>query len=300
MESLPQSAPPDRDIAITLAGGGNRSFYQIGLLSAWWELLADRIGMIACCSAGACTAVLHLTGRHQAAHEYWLARTGHVTRNFDWFKLLRGERPAPHFPIYRDTVLFALADGGWERLRATPFPVTALMARPPHGLPVPLAVPIGLGAYSLQRWRKPGVLHPGIGRLLGFEPVAVDLRSCSSPEAVANVVLASSATPPFTPVGRLDGRPVLDGGLVDNAPAFLADDAGPWRKHLVVLTRPYPPESVGHRRGRWYLCPSEPVPADRWDYTRPKRLAETVALGARDGVARRPELMTWLEGAADG
>jgi len=281
---------------LTLAGGGNRAFYQLGLLGRWWNRLENRLGTVATCSAGACTAVILLSGRRDETFDYWLARRAHVTRNFQWSRLLAGRRPTPHFPIYRDTMRFALADGGLERLKAQPFPILVLVAAPPHGLPVPLAVPIGLGAYSLERWWRPGRLHPGIGRRLGFEPVVADLRDAASVEEAADLVLASSATPPFTPVGRVGGRSVLDGGMVDNAPAFVAERGGPWDRHLVLLTRPYPAASVGHRGRRWYVCPSEPVPADRWDYTRPARITATIALGERDAVRREAELERWLDG----
>lgn len=287
-----------RDLALTLAGGGNRAFYQLGLLRPWWPRLVDRIGAMSTCSAGACVALLLLTGRDRETFDFWYDRRAHVRRNLDWTKLLRGERPAPHFPVYRDTLMFALAEGGLERLRALPFPVYALVAAPPHRLPIPLAVPIGLGAYSLERWLNPGRLHPGSGRRLGFEPIAKDLRLAATAEEVAALVLASSATPPFTPVGTVDGRPVLDGGLVDNAPAFVAEGAGTWRRHLVVLTRPYPAAVMGERGNRWYLCPSEPPPADRWDYTQPDRVTRTIALGGRDADRLGPRLDRWLEGGS--
>ncbi len=296
----PRAAGSTRDLALTLAGGGNWAFYQVGLLEAWWDLLAERIGAVATCSAGACTAVLLLSGRRAAAHRFWLDRRAHVRKNLEWWRLLRGERPAPHFPIYRDTLRCALDDGGFERLRSAPYPVFVLLAAPPSALPIPLAVPIGLGAYSLARWLDPGRLHPSIGRRLGFEPIAIDARTCETAEAVTNLVLGSSATPPFTPVGTIGGRRVLDGGLVDNAPAFVAEAAGRWRRHLVVLTRPYPASSVGHRGGRWYLCPSQPVPADRWDYTQPDRIAQTMELGDRDARRRRAELARWLDGHEEG
>jgi hypothetical protein len=291
-----QKVQPTRDLALTLAGGGNRAFYQVGLLEPWWPALVGRIGALSTCSAGACTAILVLTGRREEAFEFWLGRRAHVRKNLEWWRLARGQRPAPHYPIYRDTLMCALDHGGFDRLRAAPFPVYVLVAAPPFGLPIPLAVPIGLGAYSLERWLNPGRLHPGIGRRLGFEPIAVDARTCRSPEEVTALVLASSATPPFTPVGALAGRPVLDGGLVDNAPAFVAETEGRWRRHLVILTRPYPPSSVGRRGARWYLCPAEPVPADRWDYTRPDRITATIALGGRDAERRRSELERWLDG----
>jgi len=283
-----------RDLALTLAGGGNRAFYQLGLLDRWWDRLADRVGIISSCSAGACMAVIFLSGRRRETYDYWVRRKAHVQRNFEWWRLLRGQRPTPHYPIYRDTVRFALADGGFDRLRAQAFPVIVLVAAPPRWLPIPVSVPLGLAVYSLERALRPGHLHPGAGRRLGFRPIAVDLRSSPTPEAAADLVLASSATPPFTPLGSVEGRPVMDGGLVDNAPAFVAEQHGPWHHHLVVLTRKYPDRSIGRRGTRWYVCPSERVPADRWDYTRLEPVAETIALGERDGASRRAELVSWL------
>lgn len=295
--SRPDPSPPpvsQRDLALTLAGGGNRAFFQLGVLDAWWPRLEARVGAVATCSAGACIAVMLLSGRREETFAYWFRRRAGVTRNFLWHRVLVGRRPTPHYPIYRDTLRFALADGGLDRIRSAPFPVHVLVAAPPPALPLPIAVPIGLAAYSLERWLRPGRLHPGAGRRLGFRPVAVDLRAAESVEEAADLVLASSATPPFTPVGWVGGRRVLDGGVVDNAPAFLADDLGRWARHLVLLTRPYPPEAMGHRNGRWYLCPSEPVPVDRWDYTRPQRILDTIALGSRDAVLRAEELERWL------
>ncbi|MGE0440806.1 MAG: patatin-like phospholipase family protein [Gemmatimonadales bacterium] len=283
-----------RDLALTLAGGGNRTFYQIGLLRHWWPALAPRLGAMATCSAGACAALMILTGREAPTFAFWEQRRGRVDRNLDWRRLLRGERLTPHYPVYRDTLLFAMAEGGFERVQAMPFPVLVLVARPPHALPVPLAIPIGLGAYSVERWLHPGRLHPGIGRRLGFEPDVRDLRHCATPGEAADLIIASSATPPFTPVGSVGGRAVLDGGLVDNAPAFAADALGAWARHLVILTRRYPAEAMGYRGHRWYLCPSVQPPADRWDYTRPARITATIALGESDAARRRAELDRWL------
>ncbi|MEZ4588051.1 MAG: patatin-like phospholipase family protein [Gemmatimonadales bacterium] len=299
-DSVVSDQSDSRRLALTLAGGGNRAFYQLGLLDGWWERLAPRVGTVACCSAGACIAVIVLSGRRDETLAYWKSRRDGVTRNFEWHRLLAGRRPTPHFPIYRDTMRFALGDGGLDRLRAAPFPIEVLVAAPPPGLPIPFAVPIGLGAYSLERWLDPGRLHPGAGRRLGFEPVVRDLREARSVEEAADLVLASSATPPFTPVGRVDGAPVLDGGVVDNAPAFVAERGErAWDGHLVLLTRPYPPGSVGRRGGRWYHCPSEPVPVNRWDYTRPERIDGAITLGRRDADRFAGELDRWLV-ATDG
>jgi len=270
------------DLALTLAGGGNRAFWQVGILERWWDRLVPRLGAIAACSAGASTAVTWLSGRHPETHRYWLGRRTAVTRNFHWRGLLPGRRLTPHEPIYRDTLLHALEEGGLDRIRALPFPLLILTASLPPWLPAALATIVGLTAYSLEREMDRGKLHPRSGRALGFRPVVVDARTCKEPGDLVDLVLASSATPPFTGMGRHRGVRLLDGGMVDNAPAFVADAVPGITRNLVLLTRPYPAGSIGWRGSRLYLCPTEPVPINRWDYTRLDRVEATLSLGRRD------------------
>lgn len=285
----------DRKIlALTFAGGGNRAFYQLGLMTRWWERVGPQVGMIVACSAGASVVVSLLSGRWEPQYRYWLQRRAHVRRNVEWHRLLLGRRPAPHAPIYRDTILFALREGGFERIRALPFPILVLTAALPRAVPLPLAVPLGMGAYSLERRRHPHRLHPEWGKRLGFTPVLGDMRECRSPEELADLVIASSATPPFTPVGRFRGQWLLDGGMVDNAPAFVADSAPGIERHLVLLTRAYPPGVAGLKGRKWYLEPSEPPPVHRWDYTRPDLVEATIALGERDAERYAPLLECFL------
>jgi predicted acylesterase/phospholipase RssA len=52
-----------RDLAITFSGGGNKSFYQLGLLRGWGARLLERVAAVAACGAGACVAALYLSGR---------------------------------------------------------------------------------------------------------------------------------------------------------------------------------------------------------------------------------------------
>lgn len=285
-----------RDLALTLAGGGNRALLQVGMLRRWWPRLEPRIAVLAACSAGASMAVSLLSGRELEATAYWFGRRAGVMKNVEWAHLLRGRRPTPHTPIYRDTLRYALAEGGLERLRAAPFPVLVLTAAPPRWLPAPVAALVGMSAYSLERRIWHGKLHPRAGLRLGFRPVIFDLRACPTAEEIVDIVLASSATPPFTPIGRHQGRTLLDGGLVDNAPAFLADATPGVARHLVLLTRPYPEASVGRRGNRWYLAPGEATPISRWEYTRPDQVEATIALGDREAVRRSAELTEFLDG----
>jgi predicted acylesterase/phospholipase RssA len=288
------NAEAERDVALTLAGGGNRAFYSLGLLRRFGPLVLPRLRAVAACSAGACIAVLYLAQREREAHAFWRERRAGVRKNFELSRLLRGLRPTPHAPIYYDTVVHALRDGGLERLRAQPFPVLVLTASIPAWMGSFAAVGLGLSLYSLEKYLRPKQLHPSFGRQLGFSPQIFDARACERPEDVADLILASSATPPFTPLGRFGGTRLLDGGMVDNVPAFVAEEIPEVRRNLVLLTRPYPPGVTGQRGHRLYLAPSAPTPISRWDYTRPERLDATLDMGEREGALHEPHVRRFL------
>jgi hypothetical protein len=283
-----------RDLAITFAGGGNRAFYQMGLMNRWRERLLPRVALMATCSAGACVATLILSGREVEAGDYWKQRRAGITRNFEWGKLLRGARPTPHEPIYRDTLLHAFNEGGLERIRAQPYPVLVLTTAFPKHMPAFAAVLLGLCAYNLEKSLRKEMIHPKFGRKVGFRALAFDARDCESPEELADLIISSSATPPFTSLGSFKNNRLLDGGIVDNVPAFLADDVNSARKNLVLLTRPYPSRVVGRQGSRLYIAPAEPLPVNRWDYTRPDLIDATVATGERDADTYAPLLSDFL------
>jgi predicted acylesterase/phospholipase RssA len=283
-----------RDLALTFAGGGNRSFYQLGLLTRWQDFLLPRTAAIAACSAGACVITTLLSGRRDEAREYWMRRARGITRNFDWSRLLRGERPAPQGDIYRDTLEVTFADGGLDRIRSQPFPIYVLASEFPWLLPRTISVALGISLYSLERSMRRAP-HPVSPRMLGFRAVAVDARSCESVDELVHLILASSATPPFTPIGTFRGRRLLDGGMIDNAPAFMVEERHPHLPHSIVfMSRPYHPSVMGIQGKRLYLAPSVPPPIGRWDYTQPHLLDETVAMGEREADMHRPLVDAYL------
>jgi predicted acylesterase/phospholipase RssA len=283
-----------RDLAITFAGGGNRAFYQLGLMNRWRERLLPRVAAMATCSAGACVAALLLSGRETEAGEFWKQRRSGITSNFEWRKLARRERPTPHEPIYRDTLLHAFAAGGLERIRSQPFPILILTTAFPKRMPAFAAVLVALSAYNIEKRFRREMIHPTFGARVGFKAMAFDARDCETPQALADLVIASSATPPFTSLGRFDGQRLLDGGIIDNAPAFLADTVHGVRRNLVLLTRPYPSHVIGLKGGRLYLAPAADLPVHRWDYTRPELIDATIETGERDAERYAPLLTDFL------
>lgn len=283
-----------RNLGLCLAGGGQRAFVQVGFLERWWPVLEPRVAAVSACSAGACFGVIWLTGRQPATHQYWLGRRDSITRNFDWGRLRRGGRLTPHIPIYPDTLRHALAEGGFERIKALPFPFYILAAALPPRLPVGLAVTLGMAGYSFERQLSYGKLHPRAGRRIGFTPFVLDARECADPEELVALVLASSATPPFTPLGWVRGTLLLDGGMVDNAPAYLAEAVPGVERTVVLLTRPYPPGNIGWQGRRLYLAPSEPPPISRWDYTSAERVEATLDLGRKHAEICAPAMVPLL------
>lgn len=279
-----------RDLAITFAGGGNRAFYELGLMNRWYPDLAPRIGCLAACSAGAWVALLMLSGRQDEVAHYWRERFGKVKVKVAWRRLFTSERP-PHEEVYREMLGFAFSSGGFERIRAQPFPLLVLTTSIPRRLPVVAALILAVCAYKLDERFREVRLHPTYGRRFGFSTFVYDARKCESSDELADLIIASSATPPFTTVGKFDGRRLLDGGIIDNAPAFLADSLAGIKRNLVMLTKPYNLSLIGRQEGRLYIAPREPLPVQSWDFADPELLAATIAIGERD--AETNDAMLW-------
>lgn len=282
---------------VVFAGGGNRCWWQAG----WWDTVAPELQLrprvIAGISAGAATACMLYTHASREVMAYYERVLSSNKRNAYWRNLLGNERVFPHYGIYRAALLSILSDGRLERLQAAP-EIRIGIAHIPRWCGPRTAVLAGLLAYNIDKHLLK-TLHPRLGRTLGFHPEFVRAQDCASPEALADLLLQSSCTPPFTPVLRRGGRAVLDGGLVDNVPVD-ALDSGPGDV-LVLVTRLYPRprcfamEVNGQRR--LYLQPSQRVPISSWDYTRPQGMALAYDLGRRDGEAF---LRQWTEGTPGG
>src|SRR5262249_37716696 len=138
------------------------------------------------------------------------------SRNAYWGNLLRRERVFPHYGIYRNALLSLFGNDRLQRLQQAP-EIRIGVAHIPRWSGPRLAVAAGLLASTIDSpLLKP--LHRRLGRKLGFRPGFGRAQDCRSPEDLADLLLQSASTPPFTPVLRREGRAVLDGGLVDNVP----------------------------------------------------------------------------------
>ncbi len=269
---------------VVFAGGGHRCWWQAG----FWDTVAGEIELhprvIGAVSAGAVTACLVHANDSRRALAWYERELAHVRSNVNWLNLMRrGERLMPHAAIYRKALRALLGGDHFRQLMWRAPEIRVLVARLPPGMSPGRAVLKGLVAYNVEKYWH-GSLHAGLGERLGFRHEIRRVQDCRGERELVDLLMASSCTPPFTPVEMLDGEPCLDGGLMDNVPiATVADVPG---QTLVLATRRYRGMApVFARDGRVYVQPSERVPASSWDYTSPARYLKTYDLGRRDGEA---------------
>jgi predicted acylesterase/phospholipase RssA len=269
---------------VVFAGGGHRCWWQAG----FWDVVAPAIGLrpkvIAGVSAGAATACLLYANESRNALAYYREALRDNPRNAYWGNLLASDRRVfPHNAIYRRALKNLIGGDRFERLRREAPEIRVVYARIPGWLGPYSAVAVGLLAYNAEKYFK-RPLHPVLGRRLGFTAEVARVQDCRSDSDLISLLIASSCTPPFTPIEYRDGRPTIDGGMVDNVPVDAVDRHG--GPTLVLTTRRYPKHApVFMRYGRLYVQPSVKVAASSWDYTSPALYEQTYDLGRRDGEA---------------
>lgn len=284
-----------KDVGLTFGGGGNKAFYEFGIMRRWRERLLPRVGGVAACSAGACVAALLLSGRDAEVTERWKRERGGATKNFEWPRLLTGRNPMRHEEVYRAALLHAFEGGGFERIRERPFPFLILTTAFPKMMPSVAAALLGMCLYKLDKRAVGKKRDTPLTLRAGFAPAAYDARECESPVELADLIIASSATPPFTSIGRFAGRRLLDGGIIDAVPAYLVERLPGIRRNVVLLTSPPESGAEGDEGARLYIGPSASLPLKSWDLTRPHLIDEVIAQGERDADVYDTRLAAFLD-----
>ncbi len=265
--------------SVVFAGGGTRCLWQVG----FWNEVAPAVPLtpttVAAVSAGATMACFLFSGRFNAAVQHFQEITRLNSHNIYPFNIFRGRPVFPQYALYRKGILAAIDSSALAALHAGP-EIRILLSRPPRWAGPRLATVIGFFCYTMEK-KLLSPVHPSFAARIGFTPEVVTVNECQTPEELADLLLQSSCTPPFTPVLRRNGKPVLDGGLIDNVPAGILDNED--GDMLILLTRQYPPERIPTLPGRTYIQPSRPIGISKWDYTDPEGLRDAYELGRTDG-----------------
>jgi predicted acylesterase/phospholipase RssA len=265
--------------AVVFAGGGCRCFWQAGFWSVARPALAIEPRVVAGVSAGTAFACASLAGTSEQVLEDFKRRSAANARNVYPAHVLGSEPIFPHERMYRGTIVENIDQAVFERLLAGP-ELRVLIARPPGWMGARSGLAVGIVAAVLNaRERR---VHARWGNHFGFRPEVVSVQSCRSIDELVELIMHSSCTPPVVPLYRRGRRIVLDGGLLDNAPASLVGQA---QSTLVLLTRHYGERKTPSVPGRTYVQPSQRVPVAKWDYTNPRLIQQTYDLGRRDGEA---------------
>src|SRR5260370_41914949 len=90
-----------------------------------------------------------------------------------------------------------------------------LLTRTSSSLPGYPGILAGLAMCALKGQAE-SEFYRELDARVGFSKEFVSVKKCRTPAELADLVLASSCTPPVTPLYSLDGRITLDGSLVKN------------------------------------------------------------------------------------
>ncbi|WP_050479430.1 patatin-like phospholipase family protein [Herbaspirillum rhizosphaerae] len=275
--------PLDEIDTVAFAGGGNRCWWQGGLISylmdQGWQLPGTLIGT----SAGAAVAASCLTDGPKAALDACLRLYAANQRIVDWGQLRSLKMQFAHQEIYPEWLRSFVHVGNFEQIRQSPSRLHVAITRPARLLGVSGSVVAGTLAYVADKylWHS---IHPRLPKLLGLRQEFHAIHEAAGHEDAQSLLSAAAAAPPFMSSRRIHGAYAIDGGYIDNAPIPQQSDADKSRT-LVLLTRFYPKlPTMFRREGRWYWQPSMRVPVSTWDCTARATVKEAFSLGNGDAV----------------
>jgi len=268
--------------AVAFAGGGNRCYWQGGFWDALTAIRPQRPRFVVAVSAGAFQACFSLIGAGKRVRERVFLACADTERGLDWSLLARGRSPFLVGGMYRTLIEEIFGEDELAALRQAP-EILIQVAHPPGWMPGAAAALASIGAYQIEK-AITGAAHSRAGLYLGLEPDWLSTHAARTPGELADALMATASVPPFMPIGRVNGRPALDGGLVDNPPLIrLAPIEAEGARTLVLSTRSAKPlESTALRT---IVRPSEPVGVNKFSVTDAQGLRDAYELGLRDGEA---------------
>lgn len=272
---------------LVLQGGGIRCFWQAGFLSRIKNEIALQPKSIYAVSAGAGIACAFVADRLEFSTEWFKAAASRNTKNFYPEHLFSSKPAFPQAGIYRRLLEAVFEGDAFQKLQQGS-EVHVLLTRPPRRCPAAAVVPLGALLLAV-RMHAPRAIWTRVKQWSGFRSEYVSTKQCSNTSEVADLILASSCTPPMTPLYRLGGRPSLDGGLLESVPrSALTKQRGansePAGRTLILMTQA--PTRALHSPAR-ELCvhPAQPLNASPWDYTNPAAIDTLIAAGRKDAEA---------------
>lgn len=260
---------------LVFSGGGTRCFWQGGFLDVVRDAIGLRPRRVTAVSGGALSASAFLSRRGRTLLDVTLRLFASQDRNVAWHDLVEGEGLTPHQRLYRRMVAEAIdAEARRTISRGPDFEV--LIGHPPGDDPDRWSATGATMAYEAEL-HLVNAPHFNWAEKVGLEWSLVDARQAAAEEELTDLVCAASVIPPLFDLAKWHGRPVIDGGMADQAP-LPSKDSG---RTLILLTRNYRNLPDDDRLD--YVAPQKETPADKIDFTDPEKIRATWESGQRDG-----------------
>jgi NTE family protein len=283
-------------VGLVLSGGGARGLAHVGVLAVLEEE-GIAVDCVTGTSMGAAIGALWASG-------YSAAQISEIVRSVDWQEVFSGRRVRPLIPLSRrlEDVSPAL------RVRLEGF-------RP--RLPPALASDYRMNRLLIKLLTEPGLRAQGRFERLPkpFRTVATDLGTLQpvvfTEGSLPRAVRASLSAPVMLPPIEVDGRVLVDGGIVDNLPVDIARALG--ADVVIAVDAALPPmkpeewddvvgvgrqlvEALMREHSRKWVQPADVVVTPQFpgrgfvDYSDPARLIEAGRAAARAALARLREV----------
>lgn len=267
--------------AVAFAGGGNRCYWQGGFWDALSAARPQHPDFVVGVSGGAFQACFSLIGAGDRVRKIVFEACAQTRSNVDWRNLLRARSPFLVGAMYRELLTRVFGPDEFAALRAAP-EIFLQVAHFPRWMPGGVAALSSIGAYQIEKLAT-GAAHSSAGRHLGLTADWVSTHAAADSEEIVDALMATSAVPPFMPIGRVNGRAALDGGLVDNPPLLkLGDVERSGRRTLVLSTRSAKP--LQSTEIRTVVRPSQPINVNKFSVTDADGIRAAYELGLRDGA----------------
>lgn len=273
-----------RFTTLAFAGGGNRCWWQGGLMEAWLEKGLKLPSQLIGTSAGAAVAAACISAGPRAAMASCLALYAQNDRLLHWPSRSQPSFKFAHEWIYPAWLASFVGPAQFRAICQSGVSLRVAVTHPGRWLGLRGSLVLGSLAYLLDKKLAHSV-HPRLPKFLGLRQAFYELTHCSGALEAQKLLQAAAAAAPFMRAQKIEGQWGLDGGYTDNAP--LPEQSSLEKsKTLVLLTRHYPklPTLFGWQ-GRTYWQPSQKVPVSTWDCRPDTQVQQAYELGLSD--ARR-------------
>jgi predicted acylesterase/phospholipase RssA len=265
------------------AGGGNRCWWQGGLVEAISSMACWQVNHVIGVSAGAGIATAFVTDKLRESLDTASKRFDATKRNSEWRDVLQGKRPFMLPRILPDWVDSYLNADDFSQLQASKIKVEVVVTRLIPYWPHTLSSLLALLLYTTEKYWLKGY-HSRVPHGLGLRTESIDLRMAGDVLHAKNWLLGSTACWPIAAIRKVDGRPALDGGFYDNVP--LPKNRENDTATLVLLTRHRPElPQIFELDKRTYIQPTHPQAASSLDCTSGAKCRLTFEQGLTDGHA---------------